>query len=85
MICDKAHPSNSQGSRNNAVAQVETRGARGSVAGGTAPPFRVKWLLGLAILTPQRYKIRSPLPEFYGKSDLVNVKTADFASLEVAK
>jgi len=55
------------------------------VAGGTAPPFRAKWLLGLAILTPQRYKIRSPLPEIYGKSDLENVKTADFASLEVAK
>jgi hypothetical protein len=42
-------------------------------------------LLGLAILTPQRYKIRSPLPEIYGKSDLENVKTADFANLEVAK
>ena len=55
------------------------------MAGGTAPPFRAKWLLGLAILTPQRYKIRSPLPEIYGKSDLENVKTADFASLEVAK
>ena len=85
MICDKAHPSNSQGSRNNAVAQVETRGAGGSVAGGTAPPFRAKWLLGLAILTPQRYKIRSPLPEIYGKSDLENVKTVDFANSKVAK